>query len=120
MARPRDIVLFYGGDAAAVQGELGDPSWRIEAVHLKQLSLWHQVKLLPVKKYLCVHIMRTRILADGQRQKKHTKIGRKHRTPSEKEKQGTPKVCFSPLRSKKSQPNADAYNFRFFFFFFSC
>ena len=33
----------------------------------------------------------------------------KHRTPSEKEKKGTPKVFqhvrFSPTRSKKSQPN---------------
>ena len=65
----RHIVLFYGGDAVAVQGELGDPSRRIEAVHLKQLSSRHQVKLLHVKKYLCVH-MRTRILADGPTPKK--------------------------------------------------
>jgi hypothetical protein len=67
----RHIVLLYGGDAAAVpQGELGDPSRRIEAVHLKQLSSRHQVKLLHVKKYLCVHnIMHTRILADGPTQK---------------------------------------------------
>ena len=69
-----DSVLFYGGDAAAVpQGELGDPSRRITAVHLKQLSSRHQVKLLHVKKYLRVH-MRTRILADGPKPKKaHTK-----------------------------------------------
>jgi hypothetical protein len=68
----RHIVLLYGGDAAAVpQGELGDPSRRIEAVHLKQLSSRHQVKLLHVKKYLCVHMhMRTRILADGPTPKK--------------------------------------------------
>jgi hypothetical protein len=66
----RHIVLFYGGDAAAVpQGELGDPSQRIEAIHLKQLSSQHQVKLLHVKKYLCVQ-MHTRILADGPMQKK--------------------------------------------------
>jgi len=87
-----DSVLFYGGDAAAVpQGELGDPLRRIEAVHLKQLSSWHQVQLLHVKKYLCIH-MRTHILADGPTPKKTQKIGRKHRTPSEKEKKGTPKV----------------------------
>ena len=37
-----DSVLFYGGNAAAVpQGELVDPSWRIEAIHLKQLSSRH-------------------------------------------------------------------------------
>jgi hypothetical protein len=41
----RHIVLFYGGDAAAVpQGELGDPSRRIVAVLLKQLCSRHQVK----------------------------------------------------------------------------
>ena len=66
----RHIVLFYGGDAAAVpQGELGDPSQRIEAVHLKQLSSRHQVKLVYVKKYLCVH-MHTSILTDGPTPKK--------------------------------------------------
>jgi hypothetical protein len=83
----RHIALFYGGNVAAVpQGELGDPLRRIEAVHLKQLSSRHQVKLLHVKKYLCVH-MHTHILADGPTPKKHThKIGQKHRTPSEKEK----------------------------------
>ena len=37
--------------------------------------------------------MRTPILADGPTPKKHThKIGLKHRTTSEKEKKGTPKV----------------------------
>jgi hypothetical protein len=68
------LYFFYGGDAAAVpEGELGDPSQRIEAAHLKQLSSRHQVKLLQVKKYLCVH-MRTHILADGPTPKKtHTK-----------------------------------------------
>jgi hypothetical protein len=71
----RHIVLFYGGNAAAVpQGELEDPLRRIEAVHLKQLSSRHQVKLLHVKKYPYVHIMRKRILADGPTPKKtHTK-----------------------------------------------
>ncbi len=70
----RHIVLFYGGDAAAVpQGELGDPSRRIEADHLKQLSSRHQVKLLYEKKYLCVY-MQTCILADGPTPKKtHSK-----------------------------------------------
>jgi hypothetical protein len=66
----RHIVLFNGGDAAAVpQGELGDPSRRIEDIQLKQLSPWHQVKLLHEKKYLCIY-MRTRILADGPTPKK--------------------------------------------------
>ena len=69
----RHIVLFYGGDAVAVpQGELEDPSQRIEAVHLKQLSLRHQVKLVHAEKYLCVH-MCTRILAEGPMPKKNTK-----------------------------------------------
>ena len=103
-------VIFYGGDAAAVpQGELGDPSRKIEAVHLKQQSSWHPVKLLHEKKYLCVHMRTCMHLADGPTPKKNTqKIGQKNRMPSEKEKKGTPKVfqriCFSPLRSKKSQP----------------
>jgi hypothetical protein len=36
--------------------------------------------------------MRTRLLADGPRQKTTHKMRRKHRTPSEKEKKRTPKV----------------------------
>ena len=81
-----DSVLFYGGDAAVVpQGELGDPLRRIEAIHLKQLSSRHQVKILHVKKIyvsLCAHTY----LQMDQRQKQHTKNRTKHRTPSEKEK----------------------------------
>jgi len=69
----RHIVLFYGGDAVTVpQGELGDPSRRIEAVHLKQLSSRHQVKLVHVKNIyasICAHAY----LQMDQRQKKHTK-----------------------------------------------
>ena len=54
--------------------------------------------------------MRTCILANGPTPKKKTqKIGRKHRTPSEKEKNRNAKsvpmcIRFSPTRSKKSQP----------------
>ncbi len=55
---------------------------------------------------ICAHAY----LQMDQSQKKHTKkIGRKHSTPSEKEKKRNTKsvptsIRFSPLRSKKSQP----------------
>ena len=102
-----DSVLFYDSNAAVVpQGELGDPSRTIEAIHLKQLSSRHQVKLLHVKNiyaYICAHPY---LQMDNTKKYTH-KIGRKHGTPSEKKK-GTPKMfqrlCFSPLCSKKSQP----------------
>jgi len=66
-------VLFYGGNAAAVpQEELGDPLRRIEAAHLKQLSSRHQVKILHVKKYLCVQSAHAYLQMD-QHQKKTQK-----------------------------------------------
>jgi hypothetical protein len=54
-------------------------------------------------------IMRTRVLADGPKPKKtHTKYDENIGRHLKKKKIGTPKVfqrlCFSPLRSKKSQP----------------
>ena len=77
----------------------------------------HKPTTYPTK-YLCqfigkniyVSICAHAYLQMGQCQKKTQKIGRKHRTPSEKEKNRNAKsvptrIRFSLTRSKKSQPN---------------